>query len=119
MAVPPCLPGAAQGLTEHRVEVPFAFPFALHLDRPQRQVGAREAVDELRRIGRQSEALQDLVPHHRGGGRRAGQHPGPRQELQQRVELQVVGTEIVAPGTDAVRLVDGHQRALDTRQGSS
>ena len=110
--------GAAEGLAEHRVEVPFAFPFGLYLDRPQRQVGAREAVDELWRIGGQPEPLQDLVAHHRRGGCGAGQHAGPRQELQELLELQVVGTEVVPPGADAVRLVDRHQRAVDTLQGS-
>ena len=70
-----------------------------------------------RRVGGQAETFQDLVAHHRGGGCRAGQHAGPRQKPQQLLELQVVGTEVVPPGADAVRLVDGHQRALDTLQG--
>ena len=109
---------AAQGLDQHPVEAPVPLPFGQYLRRAERQVGAREAVDHLRRVGGQAETFQDLVPHHRRGGCRAGQHAGPRQQPQQLLELQVVGSEIVPPGADAVRLVDCHQRAVDALQGS-
>ena len=106
--------GSVQGLHQHAVHVPIALPFAQHLRRAQREIGPREAMDELRRAGGQAEAFQDLVAHHRRGSGGACQHARFRQQPHQFVELQVVGAEVVPPGTDAVRLVDRHQRARDT-----
>ena len=109
-------PRATQRLGQHGVDVPLAFPPGHHLDHPQRQVGTREAVDELRRVRRQAEPFDDLVAHHRRRRCGAGQHPRPRQKLHQLPDLEIVGAKVVAPRTDAVRLVDGHQWAVQASQ---
>ena len=56
------------------------------------------------------EPLDDLVPHGARGGGREGQHRRVAESVDDGAEAQVVGTEVVAPRRDAVRLVDDDLR---------
>ncbi len=80
----------------------------------QADVGPVEAVDQDQRAGH-AEAGQDLLPHRgRGGGR---QRSGGRvaQAFADLAEPEVIGTEIVAPGGDAVGLVHHEQGDVERR----
>src|SRR5262249_10084093 len=57
----------AQRLGESGVDQAGPRAPAFHLGHPQREIGTREALDELRRIRGQAETLQDLVTHHGRG----------------------------------------------------
>jgi hypothetical protein len=57
----------------------------------------------------EAEALLDLAPDLGRGGRGARQDARRLEALEQRADAQVVGTEVVAPLRDAVRLVDGDE----------
>ena len=108
--------GNSQVLAQQAVDVATALAFGLDLDDSQRQIGSRETVDELRRIRRQSQARQNLVPHNRRSCSGAGQHARLRELLQHGADLHIVGPEIVAPLADTVGLVDGDERAVQPRQ---
>ena len=83
------------------------------MPRAQRQVRAREALQQLRRVGAEAEAHQDLVAHDRRRGRGAGQHE-PRAQLgDEAADRQVLGPEVVAPLADAVGLVDRDERRAE------
>ena len=62
------------------------------------------------------EARDDLVAHDGRRRRGAGEHARAGQLRQQLAELEVVRPEVVAPFADAVRFVDGDQRAGDPAQ---
>ena len=71
--------------------------------------GPVEVADDLAGIV-QAQPFGNLPAHRRRGGRGQRGHRGPRRErLDDRAQPQVVGTEIVAPGGDAVRLVHRDQ----------
>ena len=59
--------------------------------------------------------LDDLGAHRRGGGRGEREHGRVAELLDDAAEAQVVGPEVVAPGGDAVRLVDDEQRRAAPR----
>jgi hypothetical protein len=92
-----------------------AFALGAHVPGAESQVRAREALQQLGRVGAEAETHQDLVAHDRRGGCRTSQHE-PRAELgDEAADLQVVGPEVVAPLADAVRLVHGHERRREVR----
>jgi hypothetical protein len=110
---PPAGPRRAEGLGQGRAHRGVALAPARHLGRAQRELGAREAAHELRGVGGEAQPRQDLVAHDGSRGGRAGEHARlgmARHELAQR---QVLGPEVVAPLADAVRLVDGDERAVE------
>ena len=81
----------------------------------EREVGAVGAGRDG--IGaRDAEPGADVVDD--GGRRRRGEgeHPGGAQLARALRELEVVGTEVVTPLRDAVRLVDGEERDLHARE---
>ena len=119
MAAPRRAPGAESASSQRRVDRALALARSAHLARRQREVGAGEAAHELRRVVRQPEPRDDLVADHRRRRRGAGEHARARQLRQQMAELQVIGPEVVAPFADAVRLVDGDQRAAQLREQSA
>ena len=77
----------------------------------QGQVGPVEARDDRVRLV-DAEAVADVGGDGRRGGRGQGEHPLGPELACARCELQVVGSEVVAPLGDAVRLVHGEQRDL-------
>ena len=114
MAVPCPAPRGGQGLGQGRVDpgLPVTFPACL-ID-AKGEVGPREAAHVLGRVGGQAEPLEDLVAHHGRGRGGAGQEASLGQQGQELADLHVLGAEVVAPLADAVGLVDGHERALET-----
>jgi len=67
--------GASERLDERGVHAPISLaPTSTSIARSDR-FGPGKASDELRRVGGQPEARQDLVAHDGGGGGRAGEHP--------------------------------------------
>ena len=75
------------------------------------QVRPVEAVDEqLRR--RREQPRDDVAARRLVGGRGEGDGLGDAERVAQRREVHVVGTEVVAPLRDAVRLVDREHRGL-------
>ena len=96
-----------------------AVPAIDDLHGPEGQVGAREAPDDLGRVGAEAEPFQDLVAHHRGRGRGAGEDARSLELGEDLTDLQVVGAEVVAPLADAVGLVHRDEGDLDVpEQGS-
>ena len=87
------LPAAAVVLVDHAIA----------------QVGAVEAGDEDPRVA-QPQALDDLAPRRRVGGRREGDPRHAGKALGEHGEPQVLGPEVVPPLGDAVRLVDREKR---------
>jgi hypothetical protein len=79
----------------------------------QREVRAREAAHELRRVGVEPEAVEDLVAHDRRRGRRAREHARAGKLAHEVADLHVFGPEVVAPFADAVSLVHRDQRTVD------
>ena len=108
--------GAAERLAERGVDQALPLAPAGDLGRAQGQVRAGEAADDLGRVGRQAEPRQDLVPHDRGRRRRAGEDARGAELGEQGADPEVFRPEVVAPLADAVRLVDGHQRAVEVTQ---
>ena len=106
----------AERLAKLSIGLLAALAGALHLARAQHQVRSLETVDVLRRVGGQPEAADDFVAHDRRRGGRAGEHARLGQARQHAVDLHVLGAKVVTPLTDAVRLVDGHERAIHLRQ---
>ena len=82
----------------------------------QREIGPCKAAQQLRCIGRKAQSLEDLVAHDRSGSRGAGQHSGTGQIADQFADLQIFGTEVMAPLADAVGLVDRDQGAVALTQ---
>ena len=103
--------GSAQRLGEERVHVAGAAPPPVDLGGPQRQVGTGEALDDLGRVGRESEPGHDLVADDRRRGGGAGEDARRRELGQDRPQLEVLRPEVVAPFADAVGLVHGDQGA--------
>ena len=98
------------------------FGVGAHAGHVEREVGPLEARhDDLRLRAPtlpQAQVLDDVAPHGVGGGGGDGQQAhGGRQGGHHLAQMQVVGAEVVAPGADAVRLVDGQhgQRRLAQR----
>jgi hypothetical protein len=79
---------------------------------PQPEFG-REAADELRRVGAEPEACEDLVSHDGRGGGGTGHHACVGQIGHQVAELEVVRPEVVSPLGNTVRFVDRDQRTVD------
>src|SRR3954465_13958942 len=69
------------------------------------QVGAVERTDEFDRID-ETELSRDVLPNARGRGCSERVQGDPRQQRAEAAELAVLGTEIMSPLADAVRLVD-------------
>ena len=76
-------------------------------------VGAVEA-RQHHAVARDAELIEDVGARRDvgGGGQRDPRRAG--QQVAQRAQLAVFGAEVVAPLADAMRLVDRHQRDLDT-----
>ena len=102
--------GRAERLGEGRVHAERALAAAVHLDRPQRQVGSRETLHELWCIRGQAEARKDLIAHHRRGGRGCRQHADVGQVGEEPADLEILGPEVVPPLADAVGFVHRHER---------
>ena len=79
-----------------------------HLDG---QIVAPEAVNELRGLDH-SQLLHNVGLHRWRGRSRQRQHRSRTQRGQVLAEHPVIGTEVVAPLRDAMRLVNGDQRRL-------
>ncbi len=71
-------------------------------------VGPVETGDEAGRLG-EPEASAHVVARLGVGGRRAGDDRHVGEQLAQAAQVDVLGTEVVAPLRDAVGLVDGKQ----------
>jgi hypothetical protein len=74
----------------------------------QADVGPVKAPHQHHRVAH-VEPLDDLGADRRRGRGGQGQHPRVPQLVGQRAHPQVLGAELVAPGADAVRLVDHQQ----------
>ena len=74
----------------------------------QADLRAVEPGDDDRRVAH-LEPLDDLGPDGRRRCRSEGEHRGVAELLDDAAQPQVVGAEVVAPGRDAVRLVDDEQ----------
>ena len=72
-------------------------------------------MDEARRL-LQAQLLGDIVLHQRRRRRGHGDHRRRAQRGQILAEHAIVGTEIVAPLRNAMRLIDGDQARLALRQ---
>ena len=83
--------GRGERLGERRVDRALALARPAHLARREREVRAREAAHDLRRIGRQAEPRQDLVAHDRRRGGRAGEHARAGQLREQRADPRYSG----------------------------
>jgi hypothetical protein len=116
MAAPRPAPGAPSASWSSASTLRGAFALRADFNGTQGEVRAREAADELRRLGPQPESRQDLVPHDGCGGGGAGHHERGRELLDQLADLQVLRPKVVSPFADAVRLVDGQQRNADLVQ---
>ena len=79
------------------------------------QVRPIERADQLLGVA-QAELRDDVAPHARGRGRGVGVQADRRPALAQPRELAILGTEVVAPLADAVRLVDGDEADRARRQ---
>lgn len=81
----------------------------------QVQVGPVEARDDLPVVV-QTQPGDDVATHRRcrGGGQR--DHGGVPEPVDHLAEPQVVGSEIVAPGRNAVRFVHDEQRHAESGQ---
>ena len=110
------LPGAGggEGLGQGGIDPGLALALAAGGVHAEGEVGPGEAAHVLRRVGGQPEALEDLVAYHRRGRGGAGQDARPGQQREKLADLHVLGPEVVAPLADAVGLVDGYERALET-----
>ncbi len=89
------------------------------------QARAREhAIDEVRPIERsdeldrilEPELRRDVATNARRGGRRVGMEADAGKEAAEPAELPVLGTEVVPPLADAVRLVDGNELHVALRE---
>ncbi len=106
----------SERLGEGGVDEALPLARARHLHGAEGQVGAREAADDLGRVGGQAEPRQDLVAHDRGRRRRAGQHARGPQLGEEPPDAEVLRPKVMPPLADAMRLVDGDQRALEVAQ---
>ncbi len=79
------------------------------------EVAAGEAAQHLPRL-RHAQALDDLAPDGGRGRRRAGDEAARAEPIDEIAELEVIGTEVVAPVADAVRLVDRDERYRQAHQ---
>ena len=112
---PAARPGGAEGLGEERVDGPVALPRREHVAGAQREVGPREAAEDLGSVAAEAEADEYLVAHdrrRRGGAREDARRP---QLLEQSADLQVLRPEVVPPLADAVGLVDRDERGREAR----
>ena len=82
-----------------------------HLDDFNGEVGAAEAMDKERRVG-ELELGDDIALHGGRGGGGEGDDGGGAECGKMFAEGAVVGAEVVSPGADAVRLVDGDEGGL-------
>ena len=108
--------GVSERLGEGGVDEALPLARARHLHGAEGQVGARESADDLGRVGGQAEPCQDLVAHDRGCRRRAGQHARGAQLGEKPPDAEVLRPKVVPPLADAMRLVDGDQRAREVAQ---
>ena len=79
------------------------------------EVGPIERSDELDRI-LELELRGDVATHPRRRRRRVGMEADAGKDAAQPAELPVLGTEVVPPLADAVRLVDGNELHVALRQ---
>ena len=117
---------AAAAIDHARLAAPFAHQFDdprvglgargafLALGR-QLQVRTRETVDEDPGL-LQPQRAQDVVAGAGVGGRRHRDARRVRKPLGQQTQIAIVGTEVVSPLRDTVRLVDGDQTQRQFRQ---
>ena len=99
------MPGLPRTLPRVAHEPVEAVARGVEAQHGEAQVRAVEARDDLARVRRDPQPLEDVAPHDRVGGR--GQRERARRaELAARgVQGEVVGPEVMAPLGDAVRLV--------------
>ena len=80
------------------------------------QVRAVEAGQHLASVGGDAEPREDVLPHGGVGGRGERERAGTPESLARAAEREVVGSEIVSPLGDAVRLVDDEQPHTAARE---
>ena len=104
-------------MRDHIVAHPRGLGLVAHLFATEVEVLAIEARHHGRRV-LQAEHLLDIGAYTLGRRGGKGRHDGaPRQRIDKLTNLQVSGTEILAPLAHAVSLVNGHERHANAAFG--
>ncbi len=106
-ALPHVHDGAAFGLTQQLLDHEPLVPRRTG-ENLEGEIRPVEALDHADRVA-QLEALDDVIGDPRRGGRGEGQPSRAGKGRQVGPQLAVLGSEVVAPLRDAVRLVDGEK----------
>jgi small-conductance mechanosensitive channel len=108
--------GIAQSLAQGSIDDLIPLARTVDLEGTKGKVVAREAPDDLRGVGAETEAGDDLVSNDWRRGRGACQDPRLREGTNEGANGEVVRSEIVPPLADAMRFVHGEERAVELRQ---